>query len=78
MELQNTNDSTPLANVEQLIKQLDALQPGKQQQKAALFRSLYPAIESALARDVPQKIRPRTTENRVAPVLGWLPRAAGG
>lgn len=55
MELQKTSDSAPLANVEQLIKQLDALQPSKQRQKAALFRSLYPAIESALARDVPQK-----------------------
>lgn len=40
---------------QQLIEQLDALQPSKQQQKAVLFQKLYPAIERALAREVPQK-----------------------
>ncbi|MCO5399755.1 hypothetical protein [Ralstonia soli] len=55
MEPQNTTGTLTLANAEQLIEQLDALQPGKQQQKTTLFRKLYPAIERALAREVPQK-----------------------
>jgi len=75
MELQNTTDSLPLANVDQLIKQLDALQPGKQQQKTALFRRLYPAIEIALAGSTAKNGR-RATERGVATVHGWFPRAA--
>ncbi|MFV8624997.1 hypothetical protein ACI2UN_08765 [Ralstonia nicotianae] len=71
MELQNATDSIPLASVEQLIEQLDALQPGKQQQKTALFRRLYPAIESALAREVPQKVV-------VAQLSEELPLSMGG
>lgn len=42
-------------DVLRLIEQIDALQPGKQQQKTAQFQRLYPAIERALARNVPQK-----------------------
>ncbi|WP_205751641.1 hypothetical protein [Cupriavidus oxalaticus] len=55
MDPQNTTDSITLADAEQLIEQLNALQPGKQQQKAGLFKKLYPAIERALGRQVPQK-----------------------
>jgi len=55
MELQNTSATITLPNEAQWIEQLDALQPGKQQQKTILFQTLYPAIERALARDVPQK-----------------------
>ncbi|MFM0488283.1 hypothetical protein [Paraburkholderia graminis] len=55
MDHQSTTNSITLANAEQLIEQLDALQPGKQQLKTALFRKLYTAIERALAREVPQK-----------------------
>jgi len=43
------------ADTELMIEQLDALRPGKQQQKTLLFQRLYPAIERALAREVPQK-----------------------
>lgn len=43
------------ADMLRLIEQLDALQPGKQQQKTAQFQKLYSAIERALARNVPQK-----------------------
>lgn len=55
MELQDTSGSTKPLSAEQWIEQLDALQPSKQQQRTVLFQRLYPAIERALARDVPQK-----------------------
>ena len=55
MELQDTSGSTKPLSAEQWIEQLDALQPSKQQQRMVLFQTLYPAIERALARDVPQK-----------------------
>lgn len=42
-------------DVQHLIEQIDELQPGKQRQKSAQFQKLYPAIERALGRDVPQK-----------------------
>lgn len=42
-------------DAQRLIEQLDALQPSKQQQKYMLFEQLYPAVERALARQVPQK-----------------------
>jgi hypothetical protein len=45
----------PKIEADELLKALDALQPGKQQQKSLLFQKLYPAIERALAREVPQK-----------------------
>jgi hypothetical protein len=38
-----------------LIAKIEALEPSKQQQKSRLFEKLYPAIESALGRNVPQK-----------------------
>ncbi|HKR44774.1 MAG TPA: hypothetical protein VJU59_34730 [Paraburkholderia sp.] len=50
----NKSSSAP-ADAHHFIEQLDALQPGKQQQKNLLFQKLYPAIERALARQVPQK-----------------------
>lgn len=51
-----TNDQTKAAaDGQSLIEMLDALQPGRQQQKALLFAKAYPAIERALAREVPQK-----------------------
>lgn len=54
--MNNTTDNAANAgDVQDLIKQLDALQPGKQQQKSLLFLELYPGIERALARKVPQK-----------------------
>lgn len=43
------------ADGQNLINRLDALQPGKQQQKSMLFQKLYPAVERALSRQVPQK-----------------------
>lgn len=43
------------ADGQRLMEMLDALQPGKQQQKILLFQKAYPAIERALAREVPQK-----------------------
>lgn len=51
------DDSGTIASVEvqHLIEQIDELQPGKQRQKTAQFQKLYPAIERALGRDVPQK-----------------------
>ncbi|MEJ0003519.1 MAG: hypothetical protein WDN30_08105 [Pararobbsia sp.] len=42
-------------DAQHLIEQLDALQPSKQQQKNLLFQQLYPAVERALGRQVPQK-----------------------
>lgn len=56
MELQTASATITLLNEAQWIEQLDGLQPGKQQQKTALFQALYPAIERALAREVPQKV----------------------
>ncbi|MDO3622725.1 hypothetical protein Q3O98_16695 [Ralstonia pseudosolanacearum] len=56
MELQKTSGTTTLPDEARWIEQLDALQPGKQQQKTAQFQTLYPAIERALAREVPQKV----------------------
>lgn len=44
------------AHPDQLIARLDALGPGKQQQKAERFHQIYPGIEGALARCVPQKL----------------------
>lgn len=55
METRSDIDATVSADADWLIKQLDALQPGKQQQKNLLFQKLYPGIERALAREVPQK-----------------------
>jgi hypothetical protein len=50
----NGND---LVNVDEalLIQQIEALQPSKQLQKIRLFEKLYPVIQDALAREVPQK-----------------------
>lgn len=42
-------------DVPRLIEQIDALQPGKLQQRTLQFQKLYPAIERALARNVSQK-----------------------
>lgn len=42
-------------NPNQLIEELDALQPSKQQQNVVLFKELYPAVERALSRQVSQK-----------------------
>lgn len=50
-------------DVVRLIEQIDALQPGKQRQKTAQFQKLYPAIEHALARNVPQKTVVAQLEN---------------
>lgn len=55
METKNDSEAIVPADAERLIEQLDALQPGKQQQKSVLFQKLYPGIERALAREVPQK-----------------------
>lgn len=51
------DDSGTIASVDvqHAIEQIDELQPGKQRQKTAQFQKLYPAIERALGRDVPQK-----------------------
>lgn len=51
------DDSGTIASVDvqHLIEQIDELLPGKQRQKTAQFQKLYPAIERALGRDVPQK-----------------------
>lgn len=38
-----------------IVAKLNALQPAKAQLKTKLFRELYPAIEQAIARSVPQK-----------------------
>ena len=43
------------SEMQHLIEQIDQLQPGKQRQKTAQFQILFPAIERALGRDVPQK-----------------------
>ena len=51
----DSTQNVVLADAAQLIERLDALQSGKRQQKTALFQKLYPAIERALAREVPQK-----------------------
>lgn len=55
--MENKTDSNAIAppDVERLIEQLDALQPGKQQRKVLLFQKAYPAIERAIGREVPQK-----------------------
>lgn len=53
-----TNDAsgtTPSVDVQHFIEQIDDLQPGKQRQKSAFFQKMYPSIERAIARDVPQK-----------------------
>lgn len=42
-------------NTDQLIALLDGLQPSKQQKKTLLFQKLFPGIERALDRNVPQK-----------------------
>ena len=55
MTYQNNIKTANVDNTDQLIDLLDALQPGKQQQKTLLFQKLFPAIERALDRDVPQK-----------------------
>jgi len=55
MDTKIDNKPRVSAETEHLIEQIDALQPGKQQQKTLLFQKLYPAIERALAREVPQK-----------------------
>lgn len=51
------DDSGNIASVDvqHLIERIDELLPGKQRQKTAQFQKLYPAIERALGRDVPQK-----------------------
>lgn len=41
---------------DRLAAAINALRPGKQQQKALLFQKLLPLIEQALAREVPQKV----------------------
>jgi hypothetical protein len=52
----NDQQTTPSGfDEEALIEKLNALQPGKHQQKAWLFEKAYPGIESALSRQVPQK-----------------------
>jgi hypothetical protein len=55
MDVKDNDEAVLPAATERLIEQLDALRPGKQQQKAALFEKLYPAIERALAREVPHR-----------------------
>jgi hypothetical protein len=56
METTDHNKTGATHDPQRLIEQLDALQPGKQQQKTLQFQKLYPAIERALAREVPQKV----------------------
>lgn len=41
--------------LDELQAAINAMQPGKLQQKAQLFKQLYPTIEAALSRGVPQK-----------------------
>ncbi|MDR6202498.1 hypothetical protein [Paraburkholderia graminis] len=55
MDTTDQNKVSAPDDAQRLIEQLDALQPGKQQQKTLQFQKLYPAIERALAREVPQK-----------------------
>ena len=56
MDTTNHDKSAASDDARNLIEQIDALQPGKQQQKTLQFQKLYPAIERALAREVPQKV----------------------
>lgn len=42
-------------DVEQLIAEINALEPGKRHQNVLRFRQMYPAIEDALNRKVVQK-----------------------
>lgn len=42
-------------DAESLVEAINALPPGKLQQKTNMFQRLYPEIEHALAREVPQK-----------------------
>lgn len=55
MTYQHNVETADSDNIDQLINLLDALQPSKQQQKTLLFQKLFPGIERALDRDVPQK-----------------------
>lgn len=55
MEIQNIADTVNSTGLDHLIKQIDGLEPGKQQRKNLLFQKLYPAVERAIARDVPHK-----------------------
>lgn len=55
MDIKDDIKTPASVDAERLIEQLDTLQPGKQQQKSQLFEKLYPGIERALARAVPQK-----------------------
>lgn len=55
MDTIDNNQARAATDEQSLIEMLDALQPGKQQRKTLLFQKAYPAIERALAREVPQK-----------------------
>ena len=55
MEIKTRNTDPVSVDEARLIQQIEALQPSKQLQKLRLFEKLYPVIQSALAREVPQK-----------------------
>lgn len=55
MAVQSTSGNTVNVDEERLIQKIAALQPSKQLQKTRLFEKLYPAIQGALDREVPQK-----------------------
>lgn len=55
MDITDQNKVHAPDDAQRLIDQIDALQPSKQQQKTLRFQNLYPSIERALAREVPQK-----------------------
>jgi len=52
---QTGGENSATGDAEDLIKALDALESGEQQQKSALFAQAYPGIVRAIARKVSQK-----------------------
>ena len=55
MNNDKTSNSESKFDTDRAIAGISELQPGKLHQKAILFRKLFPVIEEALARNVPQK-----------------------
>ena len=53
---QNQHAQGTFVDIDAMLAALDALGPGKQQQKTALFSKLYPGILDAMMRNVPQKL----------------------
>jgi hypothetical protein len=56
MAIEHQEVTPSVANIQEFLAQLDALEPSAQQKNTLLFQRLYPGVKRALERKVTQKI----------------------